>query len=171
LELIEPKAPLFAHGCWGALYKYLNIIRYNTMHITLLYLMIPFVFSYRCKCLSRRESSDVFYDRDWTDSRRLGPGVARRPWRLYRSEGLRRSRGSHPQKLVSSTTSSFQISDRNCLTVFMLLDLHILLNQLINKSFNQENSNWHSRNWNNNSKSRLFQLFIHSLIHSYWTFI
>ena len=29
LELIEPKGPLFAYGCWGALYKYLNTIKYN----------------------------------------------------------------------------------------------------------------------------------------------
>ena len=29
MELIEPKAPLFAYGCWGALYKYLNTIQYN----------------------------------------------------------------------------------------------------------------------------------------------
>jgi len=28
LELIEPKAPLFAHGCQGVLYKYLNTIQY-----------------------------------------------------------------------------------------------------------------------------------------------
>jgi len=28
--LIEPKAPLFAYGCWGALYKYFNTIQYNT---------------------------------------------------------------------------------------------------------------------------------------------
>jgi len=28
LELIEPKAALFAQGCWGALYKYLNRIEY-----------------------------------------------------------------------------------------------------------------------------------------------
>jgi len=27
LELIEPKALLFAHGCCGALYKYLNTIQ------------------------------------------------------------------------------------------------------------------------------------------------
>ena len=30
LELIEPKVPLFAYGCWGVLYKYLNTIQYNT---------------------------------------------------------------------------------------------------------------------------------------------
>jgi len=29
LELIEPEAPLFAYGCWGALYKYLNTIQYK----------------------------------------------------------------------------------------------------------------------------------------------
>ena len=29
MELIEPKAPLFAYGCWGALYKYLNTIQYK----------------------------------------------------------------------------------------------------------------------------------------------
>ena len=29
LELIEPKAPLLAHGFWGALYKYSNTIQYN----------------------------------------------------------------------------------------------------------------------------------------------
>ena len=29
LELIEPKAPLFAHGCGGALYRYLNTVLYN----------------------------------------------------------------------------------------------------------------------------------------------
>jgi len=26
MELIETKAPLFAHSCWGALYIYLNTI-------------------------------------------------------------------------------------------------------------------------------------------------
>ena len=31
--LIEPKAPLFACGCWGALYKYLNTIQYNLWNI------------------------------------------------------------------------------------------------------------------------------------------
>jgi len=29
LELIEPKTPLFAHGCRGVLYKYLNTIQDN----------------------------------------------------------------------------------------------------------------------------------------------
>jgi len=28
----------------------------------------------------------------------------------------------------------------------------------INQIVNQENSSWHSRNWNNNSESGLFQL-------------
>ena len=31
MELIEPKAPLLVHGCWGALYKYLNTIQYKTI--------------------------------------------------------------------------------------------------------------------------------------------
>lgn len=57
-----------------------------------------------CECIGRHKSSGVFYDWDWTDSRRLGPGVARRPWCLYCAEGLRRSRRSYPQKLVLSTT-------------------------------------------------------------------
>jgi len=29
LELIESKALLLVHGCWGALYKYLNTIQYR----------------------------------------------------------------------------------------------------------------------------------------------
>ena len=29
--LVERKVPLFAHGCWGALYKYLNAIQYNVI--------------------------------------------------------------------------------------------------------------------------------------------
>ena len=31
LELIEPKALLLAHGCWAALYKYLNPIQENKL--------------------------------------------------------------------------------------------------------------------------------------------
>jgi len=31
LELIEPKAPLFAHGCWEALYKYSNTVQFSVV--------------------------------------------------------------------------------------------------------------------------------------------
>ena len=35
LELIEPKAPLFAYDYWGALYKYLNTMQKNTMGVNI----------------------------------------------------------------------------------------------------------------------------------------
>ena len=33
LEVIEPQAPLFAYGCWEALYKYLNTIKIQKKHL------------------------------------------------------------------------------------------------------------------------------------------